>query len=363
MDMALQKNSITRLALAATVTALALTACGGGGSSGTPAGQTEVRRAQPAVVMSNMAPGLTLFAGYTGGSGTLDGTGTSARFTGPVGIAIDAADNLYVTDERSSPTDLVLRKITPGGVVTTSSAPGSQHSTFDRAGNRYIAVGSAIVKVAPDGTTVTLAGVLNASGLNDGSGADARFSGIGSMASDLAGNLYVTNTKFTCPMPKPVYCINEGGVIRKISPAGVVTTIAGAIVDRVEAVPADGTGTAARFAQLSGLVVDNEGNLFVTDSGSIRRISPSGDVTTLPADPAVSESRRVQKVVVGADNSLLALALDKVFRVAPSGVMTQLAEFSSANLGLPPPFTAIGVSDLVRDSAGNLFGISGRNAV
>ena len=361
MDMALQKKCVTRLALAATVTAHALTACGG--SAGAPAGQTEVRRAQPAPAMSNMAPGLTLFAGYTGGSGTLDGTGTSARFSGPVGIAIDPTDNLYVTDQRSSPSDLVLRKITSGGVVTTSSAQESRYSAFDGAGNRYFAVGHSIVKVAPEGTASTLAGVADSSGMVDGSRTNARMERIGSMVTDKTGNLFVINTKFTCRGTKPIHCVNHGGVIRKITPEGAVTTIAGSIVEDVEAVSTDGIGPAARFAHPFGMTIDAGGNLFVADYQSIRRISPSGSVTTLPRDPAVPRGSLMGDLLVGNGDTLFAIADGKLYRVATTGVMTLVAEFTSARLGIAQAFTDESLVSLAMDSAGNLFVASHRGAV
>ncbi|HWX19520.1 MAG TPA: NHL repeat-containing protein [Candidatus Binatia bacterium] len=201
-------------------------------------------------------------------SGSVDGTNNTARFYHPTGIAVDALTNLYVADELNN----LIRKVTPAGtnwVVTTlagstnsGTANGSNSvARFnspsgiaqDSAGNLYVTdfANNSIRKITQNGTNwavTTLAGTNGASGVNDGTGNAARFYLPQCVAVDSAQNLFVTDS--------------ANSTIRRITPAGVVSTIAG--LPGVT-IPANGTGNAARFAQPFGVVVDSSGALFVTD--------------------------------------------------------------------------------------------------
>ena len=170
----------------------------------------------------------SVFAGKAGANGGQDGAGGAARFATPRGIAIDEAGNLYVADEGNSN----IRKITPAGVVST------------------------------------LAGTAGQSGSADGTGPAARFAAPRALTADAAGNVYVADT--------------DNSTIRKITPAGAVTTLAGRAG---EAGAANGPGNVARFSEPRGIAVDAPGNIYVADSGnqSIRQITPEGVVTTVAA--------------------------------------------------------------------------------
>ena len=218
---------------------------------------------------------VATFAG-SGSRGTADGTGASASFYSPFGIAVDAQGNVYVSD-----TDAFrIRKITPGGVVTTFA--GSQNGghqdaagtdakfaaptglAVDTAGNVYVADLFWIRKITPAGEVTTLAGSGSGSS-EDGTGSAASFHQPDGIAVDASGNVYVADT------------FNQ--TIRKITQAGVVTTIAGkAEVDG----SSDGIGTEATFYAPEGIAVDASGNLFVADLGNnkIRKITPAKVVTT-----------------------------------------------------------------------------------
>ncbi len=224
---------------------------------------------------------VTTFAGGTGSVGSQDGSGTSARFNQPCGVAVDAAGNVYVADTGNA----TIRVITPGGVVTTlagsAASRGSHDGTgsaalfnqptgiaVDSVGNVYVAdaLNATIRKITSSGAVTTLAGSAGVRGETDGAGAGARFNYPCGVAVDAAGNLYVADT--------------YNATVRKITPAGTVTTLAGSagITGAV-----DLTGTNALFSQCAGVAVDAAGNVYVADTGNatVRKIAPSGQVTTL----------------------------------------------------------------------------------
>jgi sugar lactone lactonase YvrE len=215
---------------------------------------------------------VTTFAGNPGNEGAADGTGPAASFFAPQGLAIDSAGNLFLADEASA-----VRKITPAAVVSTvaSGAPLSNPIgiAVDSAGTSYISdIGdNTIRKISPTGTISLLAGASGLAGSADGMGAAARFDGPAGLAVDAAGNVYVAD--------------GNNQTIRKITPAGLVTTLAGTpgVVGR-----ADGTGAAASFSLLDGIAVDAAGNVYATDFATIRKITPAGVVTTVAGTPGQS---------------------------------------------------------------------------
>jgi sugar lactone lactonase YvrE len=246
---------------------------------------------------------VTTLAGLPGNQGSADGTGSKARFFYPDGVAVDSSNNVYVADSFNN----AIRKVTPAGVVTTLAGlaqfdtngfpvGGSTDGTngtarfdgpngvaVDTNGNIYVADqgNSTIRKLTPVGTNwvvTTLAGLAGSAGSADGTGSVARFSKTTGVAVDSAGNVYVADPgNFT---------------IRKVTPAGVVTTLAGLAGSPGSA---DGTGPAARFGGVwspglpalaggpSSVAVDSAGNVYVTDdyNSTIRKVTPAGTVTTL----------------------------------------------------------------------------------
>ncbi|MGN4155884.1 NHL repeat-containing protein, partial [Burkholderia gladioli] len=152
---------------------------------------------------------------------------STARFNYPQGVTVDSSGNVYVADSNNA----TIRKITPGGLVST------------------------------------LAGVQGVPGYLDGSGTSAKFDDPSAIAADSSGNLYVADT------------LNN--VIRKISPAGVVSTLAGNPTGASGS--ADGTGSAASFYRPNGIAVDSSGNVYVADTrnNTIRKITSAGQVTTV----------------------------------------------------------------------------------
>ena len=210
-------------------------------------------------------PGIvTTVAGLAGTRGSTDGKGAAARFEYPSAVAVDRNGNIYVADTANN----TVRKITPDGTVQTfAERVGASSVATDDGGNVYVAdmKASTIEKITVDGTVTTLAGREDTVGNADGMRRAARFHDPGGVAIDRAGNIYVADT--------------WNSTIRKITPEGAVTTLAGlAGADGY----ADGAGSAARFHGPKGVVTDTSGNVYVADSGNnvIRKIGPTGVVTT-----------------------------------------------------------------------------------
>ena len=215
------------------------------------------------------------------GAGARDGSNTVARFNSPSGVTVDGAGNVYVADSGNH----TLRKILPvSWVATMAGLAGNsgftdgigggarfhnpQKAAADSAGNLYVVdSGNQIIrKITPAGVVTTLAGRVGAIGTNDGPGTQARFNYPQGIALDGAGNIYVADS--------------YNHTIRKVSPAGVVTTVAGS-----PGVPgtSNGTRTAARFNTPYGLAVGTNGTVYVADTFNqvIRVISAAGAVSTL----------------------------------------------------------------------------------
>lgn len=266
--------------------------------------------------------GLTsTLAGSAGERGSSDGSGSVARFARPQGVAVDVSGNVYVADSEND----AIRKVTSVGSVTTlagATASGTANGTgssarfstplgvgTDGAGNVYVAdTGNhTIRKITPAGVVTIFAGTPGEAGSEDGTGANARFWRPEGIAVDGAGNVYVADT--------------GNLIIRKVSPGGVVTTLAGA---PGEFGGDNGTGDAARFGWPRGIAVDIAGNVYVADSGNwaIRKITPEGVVTTLdnyfeyPAGVAVDGAGNIY--VTDSDAGTL-------HKVTPAGVETVLA--------------------------------------
>ncbi len=232
-----------------------------------------------ATLVINIPLTVVTLAGWAGVSGSADGIGSAARFADPADIAVETSGNLYVADAGNH----TVRKVTPAGVVTTfagqagvsGSGDGSSTAAFnhptgvavDGAGNVYVADtnNNEIRVVTTAGVVSTLAGVAGNTGSADGTGTAARFNGPSGLAVDSSGNLYVSDT------------LNH--TIRKVTSAGVVTTIAG-VAGASGFV--DGIGSIARFHGPQGLALGGS-NLFVADTNNnaIRMV----DIGTGAIDP------------------------------------------------------------------------------
>lgn len=230
-------------------------------------------------------PAISVLAG-SGTLGTAEGTGTAAGFNTLGAIVADSAGNYYVADIANH----AIRRVTPGGVVTNyAGLPGAQGSddgtgttarfkspyglAIDAQGNLYVADtgNNTIRKIDTARVVTTIAGTAGQPGATDATGTNARFGSPTNIALDPSGALFITDM--------------TASTVRRMELAtGVVTTFAGAVgqLDYVDA-----NGTSARFAMPTGIARDGAGNLYVSDTGNyvIRKITPAGDVTTIAGVP------------------------------------------------------------------------------
>lgn len=197
--------------------------------------------------------------------GYVVGDGTNARFEGINGIAIDAADNIYVAEriQAATPNGRFRRfdkdgralawGTAPQGVV---SAPNGADLAFDSSGQLLVISDGGVQRITADGALVRVAGALY--GNDDGSGNQARFAGPSGIAAGLDGGVLVTDS------------INHN--IRRVSAQGVVSTVAG-----------DPTPTAQRIWSLRGVAPVPEGSVYVAETagGLIRRVQPDGSMSTV----------------------------------------------------------------------------------
>jgi sugar lactone lactonase YvrE len=383
---------------------------------------------------------VSTFAGQTGVGGSADGTGSSALFGYPIALVVDSAGNIDVVDSSNCsrmpglsalaakrPIDRTfgpgylppkLRRITPAGVVTTlGPVTGDGDCPYgiaqDPAGNFYLAASDGLYKVTTTGTlTNTQMGLclngiaIDTSGNLYGSSSDAIFRfppgaalttafGVTPFAGNqgLPGSADGTGTAASFNAPTAlttdgagnVYVADQGNnTLRKITPAGVVTTLAGA--PGVTGF-ADGTGAAAQFNfsaagvinDAAGVAVDAAGNAYVVDAASgfgqagsstIRKIAPNGAMTTIPgvlggcviptdgvassAGSAITLCYPNGVIVDPAGNLYVANTGNaNILKIAPNGGATVFAGTPAGATALST--TLCGPTSMVMDSTGNMF--------
>lgn len=211
--------------------------------------------------------------------GYVDSTGRASKFNFPLGITVERSLDALVADYGNH----LVRRINAFGLRNVSTVAGSirgykdgpaLEAQFDSPNDLVVnAAGDIFVtefknhtvrRISSDGTVSTFAG-SGASGYRDGSGKAAQFDSPGGIAIDRSGNLYITEW--------------FGNRIRKITPTGLVSTLAGTNQSGFQ----DGQGMSARFKQPDGITVDPDGNLFITEVGNhaVRKVDKDGNVSTV----------------------------------------------------------------------------------
>jgi DNA-binding beta-propeller fold protein YncE len=308
------------------------------------------------------APGTLLIVAGTGprGSSGDGGPATQVRLDSPIGLAFDAAGNLFIGG-----VDPRVRKVTPGGIISTAVGGGDTAPppvdaipafearigdagflAFDGAGNLFLAAffSNRVWKVSPQGWITTLAEIQTPAGL----------------AVDSSGNLFI---------------INEGmSRVLKMTPEGEIMTVAGGGTKP----PRTADGGPATQAQLDlplGLAVDSAGNLFISEhyNRRVRKMSPDGIITTVAgggtkppqlADGGLATEARLSApfglAVDSAGNLFISDRWDyRVRKVTPEGVISTVAGTGAGQLsGVGGPATHAGLRGphgLAVDAAGNLY--------
>jgi sugar lactone lactonase YvrE len=246
-----------------------------------------------------------------------DGIGTAATFYKCNGLLADAAGNIYVADAQ------LIRKITPAGVVSTVSGkvgggnkdggPGVAEfnaptgMAFNAAGDIIIAdLGNRRIRklVIATGEVSTIAG--STSGFADGTGSAAKFENPNSVAIDADGNIFVA----------------DNNKIRKVTPAGVVTTFAGTSAEG----DVIGDIRVAQFKGISYLTFDADGNLLVCDANNskIKKITRAGVVSTFATGLSFPSG-----IVFDAEKNMYVPEAGfigfKITKITPAGVKSVLA--------------------------------------
>jgi sugar lactone lactonase YvrE len=301
------------------------------------------------------------------GSGTpaiVDGKGTAASFKGPTGIEVDLNGNLYVIETQSC----AVRKITPDGNVTTfagvSATPGyidaqGQNARFgvphgmgiDKHGNIYVSDYLYVRKITPAAVVSTIAG-LNQWGDTDGPVSIATFKNPDGVCVDTDGNIYVAD--------------QGSNKIRKISTAGIVSTIAG------NGDPfnlSNGPALSAGFTNPVDVDIDNStGAIFVCDNGAhrIRKIF-GGNVSSFAGGTGPGNVDGVGTVAkfeypggLCTDKNgnvfVADFSNDKIRKITPSAVVTTYAGGGAGTVDGPVPYASFrGTGNVAVDTAGNLY--------
>jgi hypothetical protein len=234
---------------------------------------------------------VTLIAGAPGFPSAVGdgGPAIAAKLSNPSSLAFDAAGNLYITE----PFDSRVRKVTPQGTITTFA--GNGHAGYsgdggpasaallstpvdvktDSNGNVFIADLTAAVvrKVSPGGVITTVAGNGTSGFRGDGGPAtQAMISGAAAIAIDPAGNLFIADHPSAASTISPA---TDNNRIRMVNTGGIITTLAG------PAPGYNGEGIAATSSAMGdpvALASDAQGNIYVNESGTqrIRKLTPVG---------------------------------------------------------------------------------------
>lgn len=246
---------------------------------------------------------LTLLAGTMGGDGNCDGWGSNARFHTPKSVATDVEGNVYVADQYN----FTIRRISSGGSVQTLAGSPGQQGTADGVGPAARLSNPRAIAVAPDGT---------------------------------------------------IY-IGDGNAIRKITPAGAVSTWVGSIL---QSGTQNGNAATARFGPIVDLALDSDGVLYVADGGAtVRKVTSAGDVSTAASTCGSSGLGIVTGVTIDSQKNLYYADANTSYRICKQTVSGAASEFATGANSSDGPFYE--PRGLAIDDARNIYLADGFNEV
>lgn len=278
--------------------------------------------------------------------GYQDGTRAAARFSGVCGLAMDASGNLYVADANNNR----IRKVTPAGVVTTFAGDGTTAVVsrpwavaIDASGNLYVSdmYNNRILKITQAGVITTLAG--GTPGNKDGQGTDAKFAWPKGLTIDASGNIFVAD-----------YNNNR---IRKITPSGMVTTVAG---KGIGGGFLDGDTSVAQFNFPTDVAIDVSGNLYVTDEHNyrVRKITPAGVVSTFAGAWTYTILNDPLGITIDVHGNLYVADISRqIKKISPAGEVSIIAGSGESGYVDGPITSArfLNPYDMVVDASGKVY--------
>ncbi|NQX37613.1 NHL repeat-containing protein [Pedobacter steynii] len=290
---------------------------------------------------------VTTIAG-AGNPGFKDGTSRNTSFNYPQKVVTDAAGNIYVADQKNNR----IRKITPEGVVTTIAGDGNQGNTngqgtaaqfkqpigitIDGSGNLYVADAgnNSIRKITASGMVSTLAGGAGG-GFADGTGSAAKFNYPFDITLDASNNLLVSDL--------------ANNRLRKVTPEGVVTTFAGTGGSNIVNGP---IATATMYNAASTVIDPTSGNIYVAQDCFIRKITPDGIVSVLAGNTSpqlgfgyidgpglIAKFFYIYSLTIDKKGNIYAADTDNhlIRKITPDGFVSTYAGKQYPNVGTPFP--------------------------
>ncbi len=273
-----------------------------------------VRKVSPLGIITTVA-GNGVSNGYSGDGGPAIG----AQLNYPSNVAVDSRGNVYIADSGNA----VIRKVSPSGIISTVAQGGGRALAVDQADNLYFLDASGVRKLSASGNITTFT--------------TTQFNLPYGAAVDSAGNLYIAEAGAA------------GSRVRKITPAGVITTVAGNGTAGYS-----GDGGPAAGAQLNGpvaIAADSTGNIYIADSynARIRVVYPSGIITTIAGNGGAGYSGDGGPATFAQIGSSTGLAIDR------AGNLYVADQYYNAIRVLQPPGTSVIVTGIT-NAASNLAG-------